>query len=127
MYKKSADLIHLHARTASHATKGSGRGTVWWRTADSENYNPGAHRKELNSARRHIFKQYGIAAAEFKKLLEMTADAVSRRDQATILALRPSIRRFSKNLKKMRKEIARIDSEIRLTKTKSADSDNTSS
>lgn len=101
MYKKSADLVHFHKRAASHATKGSGRGTVWWNADDPEAF-------DRVEALKSLKKQYGAAMARFRAVLEMNADAVVRRDTPAIHALRPTIRTFSKNLKKMTKELDRL-------------------
>lgn len=113
MYKKTADLHHLHERTASHATKGSGRGTVWWNVHDPANFDPRAVKRELRLRRAFIGRQYNSAMIEFKQILEMNKDAVLHRDQAMILTLRPSIRAFSKNLRKIKKEMDELEQQMR--------------
>src|SRR6266699_660263 len=98
MFKKSADLTHLHQRTGSHATKGSARGVVMLRALGADDF----HSEESKLLRRQRLRilrwQRSTAIGEFKNVLAMIDEAVERRDTIMIRALRTSLRRLSKNL-----------------------------
>jgi hypothetical protein len=108
MYKKTADLHHLHERTASHATKGTGRGTVWWNTTDPNGFDAKKEIKAKQQERRRLHQQQAAAIVEFKSVLKLTDDAVARNDFETVRALRPSVRALSKILRKTNRDMQEI-------------------
>lgn len=117
MYQKTADLLHLHERTGSHATKGTGRGTVPNMTMpDPEAFDPRQERFEHKRKLREAMNHHRLAMAQFKDVLRLTDEAVARRDVEMVRALRPSVRALSKNLKKAGlelQELKRVDRSLR--------------
>ena|SRR6516162_5506961 len=60
MYQKTQDRGDYLDRVASHATKGSGRGTVWWAR---DQFDPFQERASLNRKRRLLKKQWAVLLA----------------------------------------------------------------
>lgn len=105
MFKKTADLTHFHERTGSHATKGTGRGTVWWKTADPENFS----RRELAAEKGRMIKQYRDAMAQFHIVIGLHREAVERgSDPLATKQLVMSMRTFSQNLRQAKIDLDQI-------------------
>lgn len=83
MYSKTSDKLHLHGRAGSHATKGSGRGTVWWEM-----------RGEIEPA---------TPEEEFERLLVIMKQSGLSGDRELKKAVIPRIQQLSKELRAGRK------------------------
>lgn len=90
MYKKTADLHHLHERTASHATKGGARGTPWFEQLSDDE-------KELIEIRRAC-KQ---AHAQFHVLKAARTRARALGDKEMVKRCGEAMRAIIKAAKKM--------------------------
>jgi hypothetical protein len=105
MYKKSADLIHLNERTGSHATKGRGRGTVPQMVVPDPDAFDG---REMRMKKRLLEHQLYIAIGEYRASITIHNSAIERKDSEVARAVRPTMRAFERNIKKMKIEIAKI-------------------
>jgi hypothetical protein len=107
MFKKSADLIHLHERTGSHSTKGSGRGTVWW-------YVSGPGRRELDEARLiELRKTMAIVGEEYRRVVKIHNSACDARNGDLMRAVRPSVHKLRKSLKRLKREKIELKAQLR--------------
>lgn len=107
MYKKSSDSKHLHARTGSHSTKGSGRGTVWW-------YVSGPGRRELDEARLiELQKTLDIIVVEYQRVIDIHTGAGDMRNGDLMRAVRPSMRKLQKSVKGITREMRDIKASLR--------------
>lgn len=87
MYSTSADKMNHHGRTGSHATKGSGRGTVWWETPPAE-IDP------------------GTVEEEYARVMAVFHEAKLRSDRELKNALVPRIRELSNLRRAVRRAAA---------------------
>lgn len=102
MFKKSADLIHLHERTGSHATKGTGRGTVpHMIVPDPDAFD----RREFELKYRLMVHQFYVALGEYRASIKIHNDAIERKDNETARAVVPIMRTFKKNITAMKIEM----------------------
>lgn len=87
MYSTTSDKMNLHGRTGSHATKGSGRGTVWWDAPPAE-IDP------------------GTVEEEYARLIAVFHQASLRSDRELKNALLPRIKEMSNLRKAVRRAAA---------------------
>lgn len=114
MFKKSADLIHLHARTGSHATKGAATGRVDIRKRDHTDFDVRLESQQFKLARRELYSRINKISVELAPLLDAFILANERCDVVTAEALRPRVKILRDELHRLQKRKKKVARQVRL-------------